>query len=153
MNWVFPGGSASEESTCSAGDLDLIPGPGRSLGEGNGYPLQYSCLDISTDRGAWQATAHGSGKESEMTERITLFFHLLYNASGYHQSSYPIFLPSFKLRYNLHTIEFILFFFWPHCAAYGILVPQLGIEPVPPALGTWVLTTGPPGKSHGEPAF
>ena len=89
----------------------MIPGPGRSLGEGNGYPLQYSCLDISTDRGAWQATAHGSGKESETTERITLFFHLLYNASGYHQSSYPIFLPSFKLRYNLHTIEFIFFFF------------------------------------------
>ena len=41
----FPGGSDSKESTCSAGDLGSIPGSGRSPGEGNGYPLQYSCLE------------------------------------------------------------------------------------------------------------
>ena len=55
----FPGGSDSKESSCNAGDLSLIPGLGRSLGEGNNYPLQYSGLENSMDRGAWQATVHG----------------------------------------------------------------------------------------------
>ena len=49
----FPGGSAGKESACNAGDLSLIPGSGRSPGEGNGNPLQYSCLENSMDRGAW----------------------------------------------------------------------------------------------------
>ena len=44
------------------GDAGLIPGSGRSLGEGNGHPLQYSCLENPKDRGAWQATVHGSQK-------------------------------------------------------------------------------------------
>ena len=56
------GGSAGKESACIAGDLDLIPGLGRSPGEGNGNPLQYSCLESSMDRGARQATVHGVGK-------------------------------------------------------------------------------------------
>ena len=43
----FPGGSDGKESTCNAGDLDLIPGLGRLPGEGNDYPLQYSCLENS----------------------------------------------------------------------------------------------------------
>ena len=51
----FSGGSVDKESACSAGDLVLIPGLGRSPGEGNGYPLQYSCLENSMDRGAWWA--------------------------------------------------------------------------------------------------
>ena len=55
----FPGGSDGKESTCNAGDTGLIPGSGRSPGEGNGYPLQYSCLGNPTDRGAWRATVHG----------------------------------------------------------------------------------------------
>ena len=49
----FPGSSDGKESTSNAGDLGSIPGLGRSLGEGNGYPLQYSCLGNSMDRGAW----------------------------------------------------------------------------------------------------
>ena len=47
-----------KESACYAGDSGLIPGSGRSPREGNGIPLQYSCLENSTDRGAWQATIH-----------------------------------------------------------------------------------------------
>ena len=47
------------KSACNAGDLGLIPGLGRSPGEENGYPLQYSCLENSMDRGAWWATVHG----------------------------------------------------------------------------------------------
>ena len=51
----FPGGSDSKESAHNVGDTNLIPGLGRSPGERNGYPLQYSCLENSMDRGAWQS--------------------------------------------------------------------------------------------------
>ena len=54
----FPGDSVGKESTCNARDLGLIPGLGRSPGEGNGNPLQYSCLENSKDRGAWRASVH-----------------------------------------------------------------------------------------------
>ena len=59
-----------KESTCNAGvtgDEGLIPGSGRSLGEGHGNPLQYSCLENPMDRGAWQATVHRVA-ELDMTE-------------------------------------------------------------------------------------
>ena len=59
---VFPGGSDAKESACNAGDLGLMPGSGRSPGEGNGFPLQYCCLENSMDTGAWQATVHGVTK-------------------------------------------------------------------------------------------
>ena len=55
----FPGGSDDKESACNAGDLGSIPGSGRSSGEGNGYPLLYSHLENSVNRGVWQATVHG----------------------------------------------------------------------------------------------
>ena len=56
------GGFDGRESACSEGDLGLIPGLGRSPGEGNGKPLQYSCLKNPMDRGAWWATVHGVAK-------------------------------------------------------------------------------------------
>ena len=56
------GGSDGKETACSAGDPGSIPGSGRSPGEGNGYPLQYSCLENPMDRGAWGATVHGVTK-------------------------------------------------------------------------------------------
>ena len=55
----FPCGSASKETMCNAGDLGSISGLGISPGEGKSYPLQYSCLDNSMNRGAWQATVQG----------------------------------------------------------------------------------------------
>ena len=58
----FPGGSDSKESACNEGDVVSISESGRSPGEGNGYPLQYSCLENSMDRGAWWATVHGVTK-------------------------------------------------------------------------------------------
>ena len=51
----------------NAGDMGSIPKLGRSPGEGNGNPLQYSCLENSMDRGAWRATVHGVAKETDMT--------------------------------------------------------------------------------------
>ena len=54
----FPAGSDGKESACSARDLDLIPGSGRSPGEENGNPLQYSCLENPMEIGAWWSTVH-----------------------------------------------------------------------------------------------
>ena len=58
----FPSGSDGKESAGNAGDLGLIPGLGRSPGEGNDYTLQSSCLENPRDRGAWWATVHGVTK-------------------------------------------------------------------------------------------
>ena len=69
-NWGFPSGLDGKESACNAGDPDLIPGSGRSPGEGYGTPLQYSCLDNSMDRGARWATVYGV---ADKTERLTHF--------------------------------------------------------------------------------
>ena len=58
---AFPSCSNSKESVCNAGDNGSVSREGRSLGEGNDNPFQYSCLENSMDRGAWQATVHGVG--------------------------------------------------------------------------------------------
>ena len=58
----FPGGSDGKEFACNAGDPGSIPGSGRSPGEGNSNPLQYSCLENPMDGGAWQTTVHGVAK-------------------------------------------------------------------------------------------
>ena len=62
--YLYPGGSSGKESTSEPGS---IPGSERAPGEGNGYPLQYPCLENSMDRGAWQVTVHGIA-ESDLTE-------------------------------------------------------------------------------------
>ena len=77
----FPGGSTGNESTCNVGDLGLIPGLGRSPGEVNVYPLQYSGLKNSMDRGAWQATVHGVTKSQT---QLALFTSLAPYKSGQH---------------------------------------------------------------------
>ena len=72
---AFPGGSDSKESACNAGDLGLIPDSGRSAGEGNGYPLQCSCLENPMDRGDWQTTVHGIAKSQTRLSNLTVTFH------------------------------------------------------------------------------
>ena len=67
----FPGGSDDKESTCNAGELGTVPGSGRSPGEGNGNPLQYSCLENPMDRGACRAIVHGFA-ESDTTEKVSM---------------------------------------------------------------------------------
>ena len=64
----FPGGSDGKVSAYNVGDLDSIPGSGRSPGEGNGNPLQYPYLENSMHGGSWWATAHEGRKEWDMTE-------------------------------------------------------------------------------------
>ena len=77
----FPGGSDSKESVCNAGEPGSIPGSGRSRGEGNGCPVQYSCLENSMDGGAWQATVHGVAKSQ--TQLKWLSFSVCRSISGF----------------------------------------------------------------------
>ena len=69
--WMdFPDGSLVKNLPANAGDVGLVPGSGKSPGEGNGYPVQYSCLENSRDRGAWWATVHGVAKsQTRLTDR------------------------------------------------------------------------------------
>ena len=70
----FPGGSDSKVSACNAGDPGSISGPGRSPGEGNGNPLQFSCLENAMDRGVWQAAVHGIAKsQTQLSNFISTF--------------------------------------------------------------------------------
>ena len=67
----FPGGSEVKVSAWNTGDQDSIPGSGRSPGEGNGNPLQYSCLENPMQGGAWQATVHGVAKSQTRLSDFT----------------------------------------------------------------------------------
>ena len=80
-----PGGSEVKESASNAGDLGSIPGSGRSPGEGNGNPLQYSCLENPMDGGPWWATVHGVAKSRTRLSDFTFF---LSPASGFQSYSY-----------------------------------------------------------------
>ena len=70
-----PGVSDGKEYACNVGDRGWIPASGRYPGEGNGNPLQYSCLENPMDGGAWGTTVHGVTK-SDMTERLHIFVYL-----------------------------------------------------------------------------
>ena len=74
----FKSASDSKACACTAGDLGSIPGLGRSPGEGNGNPLQYSCLENLMDRGAWKATGHGIAKSRT---RLSYFTSLHFTSS------------------------------------------------------------------------
>ena len=76
-NFGFPGGSVVKNCPAITGDVGSVSGSGRSLGVGNGNPLQYSCLENPMDRGAWQATVHGVAKSWTWlsTHRETFLVH------------------------------------------------------------------------------
>ena len=80
--FCFPGGSDSKESACNPGDSGLIRESGRSLGEGNGNPLHYSCLENPMDRGAWWATVHSIAKSQTWLSQVTFFFHPIFDPKG-----------------------------------------------------------------------
>ena len=107
--WGFPGGSDSKEPACNAGDPGSIPGSGRSSGEGNGNPLQDSCLDNSPARGDWQATVHGGHKESDTTwvinthkanvekKNINIYWHRVVRVHGYLLLLFCTFLLTYRI--------------------------------------------------------
>ena len=80
-NWTsplgFPDSSDGKASAYNAGDLDSIPGSGRSPGERNGNPLQYSCLENPMGRGAWGATVRGVTKSRTWLSDFTFHFHIV----------------------------------------------------------------------------
>ena len=84
----FPGGSDRKVSACNAGDTGSVPGSERSPGEGNGNPLQYSCLENPMDRGAWRSSVHGVTKSqtqlSDFTFTFTLYTHIKLNLWAVH---------------------------------------------------------------------
>ena len=128
--WGFPGGSDSKESTCNAGDLGLIPGLGRSPGEGNGCPLQYSCLENFMNKEAWRAIGHGIA-ESDMTEQLTHTHNdicpsLWHHTDHFHCPKYPlcftsVFLPTIQpLITSVFTVSVVLPFPELCCWSYTI---------------------------------
>ena len=80
----FPGDSDGKESACNTGDLGLISGSGRFPGKGNGYPFQYSCLENSMGQRSPVGYSPWCCRESDMTERLTLFslLYLIYRPHG-----------------------------------------------------------------------
>ena len=74
-NWGFPGGSVVKNPPASAGNVDSIPGLGRSPRVGNGSPLQYSHLENPMDRGSWWATFHGIAKSLTQLKRLNMHTH------------------------------------------------------------------------------
>ena len=108
----FPGGSVVKNRLASAGDIDSIPGSGRSPEEGNGNPLQCSCLAKSMDSGAWQATLHGVAKELDTTERLNN------NKNVRHESSYPLpITPLLFLQPSIHLPQ-------PNTSGSRIILPD-----------------------------
>ena len=91
----FPSGSDGKASAYNAGDPGLIPGSGRSAGEGNSNPLQYSCLENHMDGGAWLATVHGVAKSRTQLSDFT------YLAEHLHHRCLLHFSYNFKKVYHL----------------------------------------------------
>ena len=90
-------GSGSKESACSSGQPGMILGLGRSPGEGNGNPLQYSCLENSIDEGAWQVTVHGIAKSQT---RLSNFTHF-HSQNKLHLVSFTVFI-----QFEFNSVQF-----------------------------------------------
>ena len=99
----FRCGSDGKEPACNVGDPGWIPGSGRSPGEGNGNPLQYSCLENCMDRGSWQATVHGVAKcRTQLSNSHTLTYLLCVKPAQSVQrlTQMTKILSSYNLRFN-----------------------------------------------------
>ena len=90
---ISPNGSDGKESACNAGDPGLISGSGRSCGEGNGNPPQYSGLENSMDREVWQDTVHGVTKSlTELSNfHFTFFYIIVISSLSHFTSVHPVF--------------------------------------------------------------
>ena len=103
LGYGLPWWLRGKESTCSAGDTGSIPGSKRSPGEGNGNPLQYSCLENPIDRGAWWGTLHGVEKSwtwlSDWTQRFGIYYLFKYNTAFY------LVMLGFSIITNLYVVS------------------------------------------------
>ena len=91
MLWGFPGGTDGKESAYNTGDISSVSGFGRCPGEGNGYPLRYSCLENSMDRGAWQATVYVISKsQKQLSDQHTHSHAYVIYINIYTHSSFDI---------------------------------------------------------------
>ena len=102
----FPGGSDGKESACSVRDLSLIPGLGRSPGEGNGNPLQYSCLENPMDRGAWWATVCRVPKSQSWLSDFTFAFPFIEKNSWNKLTTFRILDLEVKFRCVILVVAF-----------------------------------------------
>ena len=144
---TLPCSSNSKESACNAGDLSLIPGSGRSSGEGNGNPLQYSCLENSTDSRAWWATVRGVTKSgTRLRNQATTTLLLIESSSFYahNLSSTHVLLNLHCLYHSLGWTFLALLNFWLSNTTCRILVSRPGIEPSPAAAEARSLNHWPP---------
>ena len=99
MIHTVPGGSEVNASVCNAEDLGSIPGLGRSPGEGNGNPLQYSCLENPMGGGARWATVHGVAKSLDTTEWLHFHFHTVKGFGLVNKAEIDVFL---ELSYSFN---------------------------------------------------
>ena len=98
----FPGGSEVKVSACNAGDQGSIPGSERSPGEGNGNPLQYSCLENPTDRGTWWATVHRVDCKESDTIVLTK-----YSTLDSLEKQNILLFPKYTIFFSSHTLDFV----------------------------------------------
>ena len=117
----FPDDSCGKESACNAGDSGLIPGSGRSPGRGNGSPLQYSCLENSTDRGAWRDTVHGVAKELDTTELALSRIHWVEGLLNFRKIAFLLWRrrSSWSSRVQIDPLGVIR-----HCPSFGKAPPR-----------------------------
>ena len=124
---LFPGGSDNKASAHSVGDPGSIPRLGRSPGEGNGHPFQYSCLENSMDGGAWWATVHGVANRHDWVTSLSFFLSmwLFY---------FPTLLPQnslwhiFIYKTTIHFYKFWKLHLFIHCSVIKLLFKIISIK-------------------------
>ena len=146
---IFPGGSEVKASASNVGDQGLIPGSGRSTGEGNGNPLQYSCLENPMDGGAWWATVHGVAKSRIRLSNFTFHFPLFIHRKA-------LILLTWDVWFSLNNSNYLLFqlpglccknsyIYWPlhlllPLCVFGV-VPQSNLRFLSPSLEVLRMST------------
>ena len=112
----FPGGSDGKSSASNSGDLGSIPGSGRSPGEGNGNPLQDSCLENSMDGGAWWAIVHGVAKSWTIYRTLIRYIICTYFSHSVVVFSISWWCPLRHKVFNIDESSWPIFFFHHFCA-------------------------------------
>ena len=100
-------------SACNVGDLISIPEPGRSSGEGNGYPFQYSCLENPMERGAWQATIHGFAKSWAWVTNTFTSLHVVFYIPCVIENLYSDILMKCLVYVCVYACSVVSDSFWP----------------------------------------